>query len=134
MDIPFYSLKYILTQANTQRYEPYGIFILKDKIYESGVRPVLYLSDEEIKELNIPSSQFWRVVKFEKHPHNWICWLHEREWRCPNEFHLINNLGVLVKTPKDAITLNKLIQTDKNFNIKPSVILPLSVVCQGLEY
>ena len=48
-DVPFASLKYVLTPENADpqspRYEPYGIAVTKRYAYGEGCRPVLYLSD-----------------------------------------------------------------------------------------
>lgn len=146
MDIPFASLKYVLNEENSSpkspRYEPYGIFILKTYAYEAGVRPVLYLSDEEVLKLQIPSDELWRIVKLEVHNRDWVSWVHEREWRCKGNFKLPPKsktrrhpfkLGVLVKSYHDVLKL----QNDININpdeykVEISTILPLDVICQGL--
>ena len=147
MDIPFTSLKYILNEENSSpshpRYEPYGIFVEKNYAYKEGVRPVLYLSDDEVESLNIPNGELWRVVKLEVHNRDWVSWVHEREWRCKGDFHLPckNNsrrvqpfkLGVLVKTYKDVLKLQQDINDNPGkFNIEISTILPLDIICQGL--
>jgi len=91
--VPFVALKYVLNAENTNRkkprYEPYGVFITKKYGYENGRRPVLYLSDEEMGQLKIPSKELWRVVRFEVREAGWISWLHEREWRCRGNFALL---------------------------------------------
>ena len=121
MDIPFSSLKYILNEENSKpnapRYEPYGIFIDKKLAYRKGIRPVLYLSNDEIKALEIPKSELWRVLRLEVRNDEWISWVHEREWRCKGNFVLQpkstsilinrgnNGIGVLVKTYNDLTRL-----------------------------
>src|SRR5258706_11747091 len=69
MDVPFHSLKYILNEENSSpndpRYEAFGVFVTKKHAYQEGCRPVLYLSNKETEALCIPSSQLWRVVRFE---------------------------------------------------------------------
>ena len=69
MDVPFASLKYVLTPENADpqapRYEPYGIAVGKQYAYKAGCRPVLYLSNSEVTKLGIPASELWRVVRFE---------------------------------------------------------------------
>lgn len=147
MDIPFSSLKYVLNEENSSpshpRYEPYGIFIEKNFAYQEGVRPVLYLSDEEVNNLNIPNKELWRVVRLEVHDKKWISWLHEREWRCKGNFELPCKkhtkyirpfkLGVLVKTYRDVLKLQKEMRTyPSDFNVEISTILPLDIICQGL--
>jgi len=76
MDVPFNVLKYILNEENSNpdnpRYEPYGVFIEKRLAYKNGIRPVLYLSNEEITALGIPQSELWRVVRLEVKNNDWI--------------------------------------------------------------
>jgi hypothetical protein len=137
-DVPFSALKYILNTRNTDRsnprYEPYGVFVTKSYAYKADCRPVLYLSNPEIKKFQIPEDELWRVVRFEVSDNGWISWLHEREWRCAGEFHLPQHpFGVLVRTAKEAEKLGKLIhQSPNRFKAKPRSIIPLSVLCQGL--
>lgn len=138
MDVPFQALKYVLTPENTDpqnpRYEPYGIIVKKSTAYTKGCRPVLYLSDEEIKTLGIPKDELWRVVRFEPRKGRWISWLHEREWRCCGKFIVpAKPLAVLVKDTRDALKLQKQIEEEpREFKCKPSSIIPLSIICQGL--
>lgn len=145
MDIPFSSLKYILNEENSSpshpRYEPYGIFVEKNYAYKEGVRPVLYLSDEEVVDLKLPNRELWRVVKLEVHNRDWVSWVHEREWRCKGNFQLPHKknhtsffkLGVLVKTYQDALKLQKEMKSCPNkFRVEISSILPLDIICQGL--
>lgn len=145
MDIPFSSLKYVLNEENSSpthpRYEPYGIFVEKNYAYKKGVRPVLYLSDEEVSDLKLPHEELWRVVKLEVHNRDWVSWVHEREWRCKGDFKLPHKenctfsfkLGVLVKTYQDVIKLQEEIRKCPHyFKIEISTILPLDIICQGL--
>lgn len=144
MDIPFSSLKYVLNEENSSsshpRYEPYWIFVEKSYGYKKGIRPVLYLSDEEVSDLKLPAKELWRVVKLEVHNRDWISWIHEREWRCKGDFQLPHKnlthtfkLGVLVKTYQDVLKLQKDIKTNPNdYKIEISTILPLDIICQGL--
>jgi len=97
---------------------------------------VLYLSDEEMQNLDINDDEKWRVVKFEKNGNDWISWLHEREWRKKGDLRLPKeNIGVLVKDSADAAKLRALLDKNegKPFLCKPKAILPLVVVCQGLR-
>ena len=60
MDVPFYSLKYVLNKKNRKRYGPYGIIVRKKFAYKKNVRPVLHLSDQEVEE-SIPPASGWYV-------------------------------------------------------------------------
>jgi len=136
MDVPFYSLKFILNIENTNteepRYEPFGVFVTKKYAYRRGCRPVLYLANKEVRHLRIPDSELWRVVRFEVSNEGWISWLHEREWRVKGDFALPSKpLGVLVFKPHYAEKLQKLI-TKGEFKVKPRSVIPLTVLCQGL--
>ena len=139
MDVPFASLKYVLTPEDADpeapRYEPYGIVITKRYAYDHGCRPVLYLSNDEVDDLMIPTAELWRVVRLEvRDGGNWISWLHEREWRRPDAFKLPKKIqAVLVRTTKDARKLAKMIATaPADFACTPSSIIPLTVMSQGL--
>ena len=55
--------------------------ITKKLAYRKGCRPVLYLSNNEIKTLKIPEDELWRVVRLEVTGDKWISWMHEREFR-----------------------------------------------------
>lgn len=138
MDVPFASLKDVCRSSNKGRYEPYGVVIMKTYAYRKGTRPVLYLSNAECNALNVPASELWRVVRFEVDAttRKWISWLHEREWRCPDELRLPSTIrAVLVKNWKDVGKLQAaLADDDAEFACKPSSIIPLEVICQGLVY
>lgn len=138
IDVPFAALKYVLNPRNTDpsnpRYEPYGVFVTKKYAYGAGCRPVLYLSNAEVKRVGIPRDELWRVVRFEVSDNGWISWIHEREWRCRGDFSLPHNpFGVLVSNVRAAEKLTTLIEKKPDsFQAKPRSIIPLSVVCQGL--
>ncbi len=135
MDVPFIALKYICTKDNKHRYEPYGIIVTKESAYDQGVRPVLYLSDEERRRLAIPERERWRVVKYGKGLIQKVDWLHEREWRCSGNFDLPPGFGVLVKTVEHAKQLEaELTERPDDFTSMPQTIIPLVIVCQGLVY
>ena len=138
MDVPFASMKYVLTPENRDpnkpRYEPYGVCLLKMTAYEKGSRPVLYLSDQEIEDLEIPQRELWRVVKFEVQDENWISWLHEREWRCKGDMVLPQRpIAVFVKNAADVQRLQKEITEAprETFKCVPQSIIPFSLICQG---
>ncbi len=140
MDVPISSLKYIFNDENSNpknpRYEPFGILISKKQGYNKGCRPVLYLSNSEVRTLRIPSEEQWRVVRLEVNGIKWISWVHEREWRCKGDFNLSKSVqAVFVKNTKYAEKLSKLIHdSPKFFKIKPKSIIPLSIICEGLPY
>jgi len=136
MDVPFIALKYICNKGNKERYQPYGVFVTKKYAYNQGARPVLYLSDKEIRRLKLPADEQWRAVKFEVTQAGWISWLHEREWRCPGDFQLPKNpFGVLVRAAKEAVQFQKmLLEERRELSSVPRSILPLEIICQGLNY
>lgn len=138
MDVPFASLKYVLTPENSDpqspRYEPYGIAVTKRYAYSGGCRPVLYLSDAETRKLKIPQSELWRVVRLEVSKKGWISWLHEREWRCKGDFKLPSTVqAVFVRNTREAESLMEAITSSKSkFKCRPRAVIPLTVMCQGL--
>lgn len=138
MDVPFASLKYVLTPENMKpedpRYEACGVIVTKTFAYRKGCRPVLYLSKAETKALGIPRDELWRVVRLEQVEDRWINWVHEREWRCKGEFRLPKTThAAIVRSTKEARKLRELIQDDpRGFKCIPDSILPASVICQGL--
>ncbi len=136
MDVPFLALKYICSEANKGRYEPYGVFVTKSYAYKNKVRPVLYLSNKELSRLDIPEEEHWRVVRLEGTKYGPINWLHEREWRCAGDFELPDKgFGVLVKTAGEAYDLQeRLFKRRKAFACVPLTVLPVGIVCQGLEH
>lgn len=138
MDIPFASLKYVLTPENSDpqkpRYEPYGVAVTKRYGYPKGCRPVLYLSNEELAKFDLPDDELWRVVRFEVSKKGWTSWLHEREWRAPDNFKLPKTIqAAFVRNTKEATSLMKRIhQEPREFKCKPRSIIPMTVLCQGL--
>ena len=140
MDVPFSALKYILNKDNADpqkpRYEPFGIVVTKKYAYSKGCRPVLYLSNKELKALQLPKDEVWRVVRLEVNDDKWISWLHEREWRCKGDFLLPKKLlAVLVEDPSDALRLQTILAEEQDdFVSVPKSIIPLRVICQGLPY
>lgn len=138
MDVPFASLKYVLTPENTKpsepRYEPYGIVVGKASGYKRGLRPVLYLSDDEVRQLGIPKAEQWRVVRLEKHDDGWINWVHEREWRCEGAYKLRATVpAVIVRNLAAARRLREQLADEPDeFKCIPDAILPASMICQGL--
>jgi len=140
MDVPLHALKYVLNESATDpdrpRYEAYGIVVTKANAYKKCCRPVLYLSNDELEDIGLPTGELWRVVRLEAVDGTGINWLHEREWRCKGNFKLPSRLmAVLVQTNKEAVRLRKLIARKPSFfRAMPGSIIPLEVLCQGLPY
>lgn len=143
MDIPFVSLKYVCSEDNKRRYEPYGVVIRKTTAYDRGARPVLYLSSSECADLGITKrnlpDELWRIVTLESSNKKGIWgvnWMHEREWRCPDQFCLPPEvLAVLVESSKEAEELSRKITcSSSRFRCRPRSVVPLNVICQGLVY
>lgn len=111
------------------------VLLLQRKFgYQKNCRPVLYLSNQEIRYLNIPKSELWRVVRFEVSAKRWISWLLAREWRHKGDFNLPTNAIALVKNAKEAKELQSMFFDEPDeFKIKLRAIIPLSIVCQGLN-
>lgn len=140
MDVPLSSLKYILNSENSDpknpRYEPFGVLITKKIAYRKGCRPVLYLSNNEVKTLKIPQEEQWRVVRLEVDGDKWISWMHEREWRCKGKLKLPDKmLAAFVRNTTYAEKLQKLINDKPSkFKTTPKSIIPLNIMCEGLTY
>lgn len=140
MDVPLGSLKYVLNQSNTDprkpRYEAYGILVTKTRAYRDGCRPVLYLSNAELKLLGIPDRELWRVVRLDAVDGTGVNWVHEREWRCKESFKVPSKpLAAFVQTAREAVRLREHIRDDPEFfESVPQSIIPLEILCQGLPY
>ena len=81
-------------------YSHYGLVFNKQKIFDEGGRPVIYLPDNEADW--IPEAEKWRVVRYEPPGCDWT---HEREWRLKGREHDLTALGgfyVLVKNKNEA--------------------------------
>jgi len=140
MDIPLHSLKYVINKSNTDRKSPRygscGILVSKNFAYNSGARPVLYLSGQELSDLKIPTREHWRVVRFEGVSNQAIGWSHEREWRIKGNLKLPPEpLTVFVKNSVQASKLAEVLKkAPERFKAVPRSIIPLNILCQGLPY
>jgi len=67
-------------EANVLRYEPFGVGVPKEWLFQRGGRPVIYQSDAEYERL--PGDFRWRHCRYEP-PDVDFTW--EREWRIPLE-------------------------------------------------
>lgn len=63
-------------EGDVLRYEPFGVGVPKEWLFERGGRPVIYQSDEEYDQL--PNEFRWRHCRYEP-PDVDFTW--EREWR-----------------------------------------------------
>lgn len=77
------------------RYEPYGVAVTKDWLFERGGRPVIYQSESEYGSL--PEPLRWRHVRYE--PHNGIDFTWEREWRIHTDKLVLTPEQVLFVLP-----------------------------------
>jgi len=94
-------------------YAPYGIGFKRDFLFNSGARPVIYGTEEEIKK--IPEEFKWRCLTLQPASYD-FSWL--REWRIEgNEFDFSTcseNIIVITPTQKE---LKELI-TDYDFDVE----------------
>ena len=81
----------LIKEGDKPRYEPYGIAVNKDWLFDKGGRPVIYQSEKEYKEL--PVHLQWRHVRYEPRYYDFT-W--EREWRISCPELPLNPLEVLV--------------------------------------
>ena len=81
------------------RYEPYGIAVTKDWLYQKGGRHVIYQSESEYTDL--PPKLQWRHVRYEP-PNFDFTW--EREWRIPCQelFLAPQEVLVIVRDKQEA--------------------------------
>ncbi|WP_331726544.1 hypothetical protein [Streptomyces sp. NBC_00280] len=71
----------VILRDGVQRglYQPWGLVFDREALIDAGARPVLYLSDEEMKlTRSLPPNLRNRRVRYEPGRSDW---LHEREWR-----------------------------------------------------
>jgi hypothetical protein len=119
-EIPFFALReFTSPPAGNARYEPYGVLVGKESVFNTGGRPVIYLPDGEATWL--PAEQRWRHVRFEA---GTVDFTHEREWRVLGDLDLskMQGLYVLVWSPAEARSLGGLSTPVKN---KILGVLPL---------
>lgn len=79
----------------------YGLRFSKDFIYKSGGRPVIYDKTDEAK-MYLPKSEYWRIVNLDfSNENNYIDWMHEREWRIPNDLEFdLSDVDILIHSGK----------------------------------
>jgi hypothetical protein len=87
------------------RYQPYGIAVRKDRLFEYGGRPVIYGDESQLNELPEDRKYLW--VHFQPVPNRSLGgypldWTHEREWRARAKAY---NCGELGPTPAESVPL-----------------------------
>jgi hypothetical protein len=94
-EMPLSSIyQFVLNSKNYRHsYELFGIVLHKQCAWERGLRPVIYLPDDEAYW--IPDNQRWRHVRFE---YDNFDFSHEREWRIRGDFSL-DGIGFYVIVP-----------------------------------
>ena len=100
-DVPLYgiveNLMYEKELNDKTRYSWFGLRFSKNRIYESGARPVMYGEREELKKL-LSEDEFWRIVNFDLSGKNITDWSHEREWRIKGNYKFdYKDIEILVK-------------------------------------
>ncbi len=103
-EIPLYSIVENLmfedTLGGKKRYSWFGLRFNKIKMYDRGVRPVLYGNTNELKEI-LPQKEYWRIVDLNIHMDdlkNVVDWSHEREWRNLGDFQFeYDDIEVVVR-------------------------------------
>jgi hypothetical protein len=84
------------SKSSKHPYECFGVAIHKVSGWSRGLRPVIYLPDEEANW--IPENQRWRHVRYE---YGKVDFSHEREWRINGDFSL-DGIGFYVIVPDGA--------------------------------
>jgi hypothetical protein len=85
------------------RYEPYGVAVRKEWLFERGGRPVIYQTD--LERVSLPQGLQWRHVRYEP-PNIDFTW--EREWRICTNFLTLEPQATLVvmRTRHEAYQLS----------------------------
>ena len=81
-----------LSKKTNHPYEYYGITLHKQLGWQRGLRPVIYLPDDEAYW--IPIDERWRHVRQD----NSVDFSHEREWRAKGDF-VLTGIGFYVIVP-----------------------------------
>jgi hypothetical protein len=93
---PIFSLSKLASfQQGTFRYEPFGIAVSKEWLFEQGGRPVIYQSDSEFHTL--PDELKYRHVRYE--PTKGLDFTWEREWRIRTDELKLDPKETLVIVP-----------------------------------
>lgn len=95
----FHSIFSLATIASSEeekpRYEPYGIAVTKEWLFEKGGRPVIY--DDESSIDNIPDNIKYRFVPYDPIKGKDYTW--EREWKIKTEYLDLDPKHTLVVVP-----------------------------------
>lgn len=127
-EMPLYALiEYSKNRNNDNYIEPYGIAFLKNELFESGARPVIYglsgVHKEAIKgdgnfgiglrtlssDCGIGLNEMYRYVYTNIRTHKRIDWTHEREWRWADLKEKFDFAGLPFFADNDEFSFSKLI-------------------------
>lgn len=115
-----------------KRHEPYGIRTSKRFAFKRGARPVIYLPEDEMRDV-VKQKDYWRVVRLDlSDPDDCVCFLHEREWRCKGAFRLATNfVAIFVKTKREEREIRRRIRKG-GFPADKYSVISLEEIMSGL--
>lgn len=111
------------------RYTGYGLRFSKEYIYQKGGRPVIYDRTQDAKSY-LDKDNYWRIVNFDlSNKNNYIDWMHEREWRLPNNLDFeLSAVEVLLHDEKGYKKFIKQCREISNpdilYEIKAIIVMP----------
>lgn len=85
-------------EINGMRYEPFGVMVSKEWLFDMGGRPVIYQTNEEYDLL--PEALQYRHVRYE--PSNRKDYTWEREWRIKTEELVLDPAHITLIVPLRA--------------------------------
>lgn len=99
----WFEQKYRKTNKSAKlRYLACGLSFKKPYAYNKGARPVIYEQTSVAKNF-LPSKEWWRIVNYDLlDKASYVDWTHEREWRCPNNFHFALSETTVILPNKNA--------------------------------
>lgn len=94
-EMPLSAIRYFIQhrKVTSHAYQPFGIAVSKQRAWQCGARPVIYLPDDEAHW--IPDQERWRHVQLD---YGKVDFTHEREWRAKGDFSL-KGIGFYVIVP-----------------------------------
>lgn len=90
-----FRLSAMMQEADRPRYEPYGIAVRKEWLFDHGGRPVIYQPDTDYEKLSDEIK--WRHARYELN--NGIDFTWEREWRICTDSLGLNPLHTIIVVP-----------------------------------